>query len=63
MTVSGLTMTSADRQPDQSPDNPAQRRRSGMVNFGRFLVERPQHTDLMPQRQDLHLEGGARTED
>jgi hypothetical protein len=28
-----------------------------------FLGGAPEYTDLMPQRQDLHLEGGARTED
>jgi len=40
MTVSGLTMTSADRQSAQAPDNHAQNKRSATVNFGRFLVER-----------------------
>jgi hypothetical protein len=40
MTVSGLTMTSADRQPAQTPDNHAQKKRSATVNLGRFLAER-----------------------
>jgi hypothetical protein len=40
MTVSGLTMTSADRQSAQAPDNHAQKKRSATVNFGRFLAER-----------------------
>src|ERR1700722_17972096 len=40
MTVSGLTMTSADRQSAQSPDNHTQKRRSAMVNSGSFWVER-----------------------
>ena len=40
MTVSGLTMTSADRQSAQAPDNHAQNKRSATVNFGRFLAER-----------------------
>jgi hypothetical protein len=30
---------------------------------GRFLGAALEHNDLMPQRQDLHLEGGARAED
>src|SRR6266567_3744193 len=40
MTVSDLTMTSADRQLAQAPDNHAQKTRSATVNFGRFLAER-----------------------
>ena len=40
MTVSGLTITSADRQSAQAPDNHAQKTRSAMVNFSRFLAER-----------------------
>jgi hypothetical protein len=40
MTVSGLTMTSADLQSAQAPDNHAQKTRSATVNFGRFLAER-----------------------
>jgi hypothetical protein len=40
MTVSGLTMINADRQSTQAPDNHAQKTRSAMVNFGRFLAER-----------------------
>ena len=36
------------------------------VQYGQLrplLGGAPEHTDLMPQRQDLHLEGGARAED
>jgi hypothetical protein len=40
MTVSGLTMTSADRQSAQVSDNHSQKTRSATVNFGRFLAER-----------------------
>src|ERR1700693_2084633 len=40
MTVLGLTMTSADLQSAQAPDNHAQKTRSAMVNFSRFLAER-----------------------
>jgi hypothetical protein len=40
MTVSGLTMISADRQSAQALDNHAQKTRSATVNFGRFLAER-----------------------
>ena len=40
MTVSGLTMISADLQSAQALDNHAQKTRSAMVNFGRFLAER-----------------------
>jgi|ERR1035438_1715303 hypothetical protein len=40
MTVSGLTMTSADFQPAQAPDNHTQKTRSATVNAGRFLAER-----------------------
>src|SRR5580704_17169358 len=40
MTVSGLTLTSADRQSVQAPDNHAQNTQSATVNFGRFLAER-----------------------
>src|SRR5450755_2956297 len=40
MTVSGLTMTSADLQSAQALDNHAQKTRSATVNFGRFLAER-----------------------
>jgi hypothetical protein len=40
MTVSGLTMTRADRQSAQTPDNHTQNTRSTTVNFGRFLAER-----------------------
>jgi len=39
-TVSGLTMTRADRQSAQAADNHAQKTRSANVNFGRFLAER-----------------------
>ena len=34
-TVSGFTMTTADRQPDQNRDNRAQRNRSAAVSLGR----------------------------
>jgi hypothetical protein len=40
ITVSGLTMTSADLQSGQAPDNHAQKTRSAVVNFSRFLAER-----------------------
>jgi hypothetical protein len=30
---------------------------------GRFLGAALEHNDLMPKRQDLHPEGGARAED
>ena len=36
MTVSGLTMTSADRQDDQTRDNRDQNRRSRLSRAGRF---------------------------
>ena len=36
ITVSGFTMTRADRQPVQNGDNRAQRNRSAAVSFGRF---------------------------
>ena len=36
ITVSGFTMTRADRQPAQNRDNRAQRNRSAAVSFGRF---------------------------
>src|SRR5215471_4612695 len=39
MTVSGLTMTSVDRQSAQALDNHAQKTRSAIVNLGRFLAE------------------------
>jgi hypothetical protein len=40
MTVSGLTITSADFQSAQAPDNHAQKTRSATVNVGRFFAER-----------------------
>jgi hypothetical protein len=40
MTVCGLTMTSADRQSAQALDSQAQKNRSTLVNFGRFLADR-----------------------
>jgi hypothetical protein len=55
-------MISADRQSAQTPDNHAQNTRSTTVNFRR-VGRAPEHTHLMPQRQDLHLEGSARAED
>ena len=36
ITVSGFTMTRADRQPDQNRDSRAQRNRSAAVSLGRF---------------------------
>ena len=36
ITVSGFTMTKADRQPLQNCDKPAQKNRSDAVSFGRF---------------------------
>jgi len=59
MTVSGLRMTRADRESAQTPDNHAQNTRSATVNFGGLLAERPEHTDLIPQRQDSPA-GGRR---
>jgi len=40
MTVSGLTITKADRQSLQIPHSQAHRMRSAAVSFGRFLNER-----------------------
>jgi len=62
MTVSVLTMTSADLQSAQAPDNHAQKIRSAAVNLGRFLGGPSQHTDLVSKRHDLYLERGPRTE-
>ena len=39
-TVSGLTMTNAERQSRHIRDSEAQRRRSMEINFGRFFSER-----------------------
>jgi hypothetical protein len=63
MTVSGLTVTSADRQSAQTPVNHAQNTRSAYGQLWPFLGGASKHTDLMAQRQDLHLESCARTED
>ena len=40
ITVSGFTITRADRQSAQTPDSQAQRNRSAAVNLGRFSAER-----------------------
>jgi len=63
MTVSGLTRASADRQSDYAPGNQAQNKRSAIGNFGRLLSRASEHADLVPQRQDLYLKSGTRTED
>jgi len=40
ITVSGITITRADRQPAQTPGSHAHRMRSAAVSFGRFLAAR-----------------------
>ena len=53
MTVSGLTMTKADRQSFHTSHSYAQRSRSADVSFGRF-TERMQDAELVPDRQVSH---------
>ena len=62
MTVSGLTMVSAERQPRQRRDRQIHNRRSVEVNQA-FCSSSPKHTDLVTQSQVLELEGGTRSED
>ena len=47
--------------PESGQPYPEETIRDGQLRP--FLGGAPEHTDLMPQRQDLDLEGGARTED
>src|SRR5258707_3746041 len=61
MTVSGLTMTKADRQSLQTSDSHDQRSRSADVSF-RPLHGATEHADLMPKREVLQLEYGSRFE-
>ena len=57
ITVSGLTMTRADRQSFHTAHSHTHRTRSGGVNFGRFTEM--QNAELMPQREVLKLECGS----
>jgi len=40
MTVSGFTITWAERQPRQTPHSSVQRTRPATASFGRFFAER-----------------------
>ena len=57
ITVSGFTMTGADRQPVQNRDNRAQRNRSAAVSFGP-LHRALQNVELMAKSEHLNLKGG-----
>jgi hypothetical protein len=63
MTVSGLTMVSAERQatPEARQTDPQQAVSRGQ--FQAFCSSSPKHTDLVTQSQVLELEGGTRSED
>jgi hypothetical protein len=54
MTVSGLTIVSAERQPRQKRDRQIHNRWSAEVSL--------KHTDLVTPSQILELEGGTRSE-
>ena len=57
MTVSGLTMTSADRQSGQTRHSHVQKSRSDDLNLSRF-TER-WRTPSLTKREDLQLKGRA----
>jgi hypothetical protein len=62
MTVSGLTMVSAERQPRQRRDR--QITTGGQPrSISGVLQQLSEHTDLVTQSQVLELEGGTRSKD
>jgi hypothetical protein len=59
MTVSGLTITKADRQPLHIRESQAQRSRSAALRRTLWeRVERCKDQELMPEGKDLCLERG-----
>ena len=59
MTVSGLTMTKAERHLLHTCDSPTQNKRSELCNCRRFLVERLRDYDRMTNRDVFQLESSA----
>src|SRR5262249_41788575 len=59
MTVSGLTMISAERQPDHNRDSKTHRQRS--MPFPLWLLSSSEHGQLMAQCDDLGLHSSLAT--